>query len=349
MRSQSTRSTAHAIDLDAMATSSGLSTLPVGHGAQIAPAVIVGPQTIGHRAPEFDPTVPAQAPHAAPLRGSADGSGSGPAGAGPAIIDLTDDADPALTARISVVIPAKNEAANLPHVLCRLPDFLHEVILVDGDSDDGTVDVALSLRPDLRVIRQSRRGKGNALAHGFAAVTGDIVVMLDADGSADPAEIERFVRELASGADFAKGSRFVGDGGSSDITPLRRAGNAVLSGLVNALFGARYSDLCYGYNAFWIRCLPHLGLDDVLHAGDEPAWGDGFEIETMINLRVSGSGLVVREVPSFEHPRIYGQSNLRTFRDGFRVLRTILTEHRRNRRRTRESRRAEPLAGMIQG
>ena len=97
---------------------------------------------------------------------------------------------------------------------------------------------------------------------------------------------------------------------------------------VNSLFGTRYSDLCYGYNAFWRRHVPLFGL--TLDSPDEaPVWGDGFEIETLLNLRAATAGLSVTEVPSFEHDRIYGESKLNTFRDGQRVLRTILTERRR--------------------
>src|SRR5918998_4345899 len=88
--------------------------------------------------------------------------------------------------RVSVVIPTLNEAANLPHVFAELPGWLHEVVLVDGFSSDGTVEVARRLRPDVRIVLQERRGKGDAVACGFAAATGDIIVMLDADGSADP-------------------------------------------------------------------------------------------------------------------------------------------------------------------
>ncbi len=134
---------------------------------------------------------------------------------------------PARTAqpRVSVVIPTLNEARNLDHVFAALPAGLHEVILVDGHSVDGTPDVARRLRPDVRVVKQTRTGKGNALACGFAAATGDIIVMIDADGSTDPAEIPRFVEALTSGADFAKGSRFAPGAGSTDITPLRKLGN----------------------------------------------------------------------------------------------------------------------------
>jgi len=149
-----------------------------------------------------------------------------------------------------VVIPALNEAANLAHVLPRIPDAVDEVILVDGRSTDDTVAVALALVPDINIVDQIERGKGNALARGFERSLGDIIVMLDADGSARPEEIPAFVDALLGGADFAKGSRFLKGGGSADITMLRRAGNAVLVRIVNQMFGTRHSDLCYGYNAF---------------------------------------------------------------------------------------------------
>jgi glycosyltransferase involved in cell wall biosynthesis len=230
--------------------------------------------------------------------------------------------------RVSVVIPALNEARNLEHVFGALPTGLHEVIVVDGHSTDGTPEIARQLLPSARVIAQTRKGKGNALACGFAAVTGDIIVMIDADGSTDPGEIPSFVAALTAGADFAKGSRFAPGAGSSDITPLRRLGNRALGMVVNAMFGTRYSDLCYGYNAFWSKHLPAFGLSPD-SPGQRPVWGDGFEIETMLNLRAAKAGLTIAEVPSFEHDRVYGTSNLNTFRDGRRVLRTILAERRR--------------------
>jgi glycosyltransferase involved in cell wall biosynthesis len=220
-----------------------------------------------------------------------------------------------LGVRISVVIPAMNEERNLPHVLARLPGGLHEVIVVDGHSTDGTLDVVRQLRPDARIVSQSGRGKGNALADGFAICTGDVVVTLDADGSADAAEIPRFVAALCCGADFVKGSRFAQGGGSTDITLTRRVGNGALNALVNWLYGTSYTDLCYGYNAFWARCLPYIHVDC-----------DGFEVETLMNVRIAKAGLVIHEVPSHERDRISGTSNLHAVRDGTRVLRTIVHE-----------------------
>lgn len=220
--------------------------------------------------------------------------------------------------RVSVVIPARNEARNLAYVFGRLPDDLHELILVDGHSTDGTAAEARRLRPDVRVIEQQGRGKGDALIAGFAACTGDVIVMVDADGSTDPQEIPRFVAALCAGADFVKGSRYAQGGGSSDLTPTRRIGNTFLCGLVNALYGTHYTDLCYGYNAFWRRCLPYIHLNV-----------PGFEVETLIAVRVARGGLVVHEVPSYERPRLVGSSNLNAIRDGIRILRTIFLERLR--------------------
>jgi glycosyltransferase involved in cell wall biosynthesis len=259
------------------------------------------------------------------------------------VIDLDRRTVTRRTPRVSVVIPTFNEAQNLPHVLQRLPPDVFEVLLVDGWSTDGTVETALSLRPDIRVVAQNRRGKGNALACGFAQVRGDIVVMLDADGSADPQEIPRFVDALLRGADFAKGSRFLAGGGSADLTRTRRWGNRMLNRAVNVLYGTTYSDLCYGYNAFWTRCLPHLALDAAGATRDHKQWGDGFEIETLINTRIAKAGLRAVEVPSFEFERRHGQSNLNTWRDGARVLWALLVE------RCTGSRHSDPTARRPMG
>jgi glycosyltransferase involved in cell wall biosynthesis len=215
--------------------------------------------------------------------------------------------------RISIVMPTLNEGENLPHVLAQMPP-VHELIVVDGNSTDDTIAVAL-LHPRTRVIQQPGRGKGDALRAGCDAATGDIIVMLDADGSTDPNEIPRFVEALLAGADFAKGSRFLPEGGSTDLTPVRRFGAMWLTGIVNILFGTRYTDLCYGYNACW---------RDVVDSLDITA--SGFEVETLMNIRAATAGLRVAEIPSFELSRLNGESHLRVVRDGLRVARTIVRE-----------------------
>jgi glycosyltransferase involved in cell wall biosynthesis len=226
-----------------------------------------------------------------------------------------DSRRPRPTPRVSAVVPTLNEEANLRYVLPLLRRYVDEIIVVDGHSTDDTVGAARNLCPEAQIVLHETRGKGAALRRGFDAASGDIVVMIDADGSNDPREVPRFVGALVSGADFAKGSRFLLGGGTTDMPWYRRLGNKAFVWLVRAFFGQRYSDLCYGYNAFWRDVIDTLSLD-----------GDGFEIETMINVRAARARLRIVEVPSFEAERIHGSSNLQTIRDGWRVLKTILHE-----------------------
>lgn len=216
---------------------------------------------------------------------------------------------------ISVVIPTRNEARNIAWVLERIDPIVDEVIIVDGLSTDDTIAVARAVRPDVVVIDHPVPGKGEAVRAGLNAATGDLVVMLDADGSMDPAELRRFVEELAAGADLVKGSRFLPGGGTTDMTMLRKFGNAVLVRTTNVLLGTAYTELCYGYMAFRRSRVHELELQR-----------PGFEIETEIVVKAHRAGLEVREIPSFESPRRHGYSNLHTFRDGWRVLRTLFLE-----------------------
>jgi glycosyltransferase involved in cell wall biosynthesis len=245
--------------------------------------------------------------------------------AGPATLDedmWSDERRPAPsgerlsgTATVTVVVPAMNEGRNIGWVLSRMPAFVDEVVLVDGRSTDDTVRIARAVRSDIVVVEQPGRGKGDALRTGFAAATGDIIVMIDADGSMDPAEIDRYVTPLLNGYDVVKGSRFLTGGGSTDLTRLRRAGNSALVRMTNALFLIRFTDLCYGFVSFRRDVLPALALT-----------AHGFEIETELILHAVKATLRIAEVPSMESPRRWGLSNLNTFRDGQRVLRTLLRE-----------------------
>lgn len=218
----------------------------------------------------------------------------------------------------SLVIPALNEARNLGWVLAQIPSWVHEVILVDGHSTDATVEMAQACLSGIRVVKQQRPGKGAALRDGFAAATGDVIAMIDADGSMSPAELPRYLHFLEEGYDFVKGSRFVAGGGSFDMTPLRRHGNRGLMTVVQLLYRQRLTDLCYGYMAFHRRFLPYLDLRS-----------DGFDIETEMVLRAIRIGLRIAEVPSLEMPRRSGRSHLNAFGDGLRVLRTAYVERGR--------------------
>jgi glycosyltransferase involved in cell wall biosynthesis len=217
--------------------------------------------------------------------------------------------------RVSVVIPTLNEERNVAWVLERLPELADEVILVDGRSTDRTIEIARQVRPDIRVVLEQQPGKGAALRAGFAAARGDYIVMIDADGSMDPAEIERFVDALHSGCDFVKGSRFATGGGTVDMSRIRKLGNDALRTAVNVLYRTNFTDLCYGFIGFRRERLGALRLGS-----------QGFEIETEMIVRAVIASLRITEVASFEAERRYGESNLSAWRDGRRALRTLLRE-----------------------
>ncbi len=218
---------------------------------------------------------------------------------------------------VSLVIPVRNEARNVGWVLEQIADDVDEIILVDGNSTDVTLITARRCRPDVRVVPQQGAGKGSALRTGFLAATGDVIVMMDADGSMSPQEIRHYLHFLANGYDFVKGSRFISGGGSLDITPFRGLGNWFLLTVFNTAYDAHLTDLCYGFCAFHRRYLEHLHLS-----------ATGFEIEAEMTVRAMQAGLRIAEVPSLELPRRSGTSNLHAIRDGIRVLRTVLRHHR---------------------
>ncbi len=217
--------------------------------------------------------------------------------------------------KVSIIVPALNEAENLPHVLPKIPTWVHEVILIPGPSTDGTADVARQIMPSIRIVEQEGKGKGAALRSGVKAATGDILVFIDADGSTDPTEISAFVGALLTGADFAKGSRFLQGAGTIDMPFYRALGNGALTLLTNILFGTRYSDITYGYNAVWKHHIDSLALEI-----------NGWACEIVSNIRVARDGLRVVEVASFEHRRIAGEAKLATFNAGWAILRAILRE-----------------------
>lgn len=221
------------------------------------------------------------------------------------------------THSITIIIPTLNEAKNLPHVLPMISDLpgIKELILVDGSSTDDTVKVAQELSPGIKVIFQDGKGKGNAMKHGWKHASGDIVVTLDADGSINPQEIPQLIEPLLRGYHFTKGSRFLPGGGTVDMPLHRRIGNQVFTTMSNILFGTKYTDLVYGFHAFWREILESIDIES-----------DSFAIDTELYIKVKKAGLKVAEVPSFEARRVYGSGNLRSLKDGWRILKTILKE-----------------------
>ncbi|HEY7486979.1 MAG TPA: glycosyltransferase family 2 protein [Streptosporangiaceae bacterium] len=213
---------------------------------------------------------------------------------------------------VTAVIPTLNEAENLRWLLPRLTE-VDEVVIVDGQSTDGTADVARLLRPDAIIISEPPSGKGTAMRTGMAVASCDVIIMLDADGSMDPVEFDSFLALIVRGFDFVKGSRYACGGGSDDLTGLRSVGNKWLTKTANVLYRTKWSDLCYGFVAMRRSAVHQLELEST-----------GFEIETEMCVNAVRAGLRMAEVASHESDRRFGVSNLNTFRDGWRVLKTMV-------------------------
>jgi glycosyltransferase involved in cell wall biosynthesis len=217
---------------------------------------------------------------------------------------------------VSVVIPTINECQNIKEVIPKLPDFIDEIIIVDGCSTDGTVEEVIKYRKDAKIVIEKMKGKGVALRRGFENASGDLIIMMDADGSHDPGELHSLMVPVLNGYDVTKASRILPGGGSDDFTPFRRFGNKMFVTMVNTLYGSHYTDLCYGYRAFKKDALAKILIKS-----------DGFEVETEQSILMLKAGLKIKEVPSFEARRKHGNSGLNSFRDGWKILKIIVGEY----------------------
>lgn len=207
--------------------------------------------------------------------------------------------------KISVIVCTLNEADNLPHVLPKIPDWIDEVILVDGHSTDSTVEVTQKLRPDIKVLYQPGKGKGDALKYGVRQASGDIIVTLDADGETPPEDIYRFIEPLLNSHDFAKGSR-LSRGKPTRMPRYRWFGNKILALTFNVLYGSRYTDICSGYNAFWKHAFLKIPLSY-----------DTFQMEQQLLARAYKLGFRIKEVAYDTEGRIGGASKTSGIKQGF--------------------------------
>lgn len=217
---------------------------------------------------------------------------------------------------VTLIVPTWNEERNLPYLLERIPrNIVDELLIVDRPSTDKSMKIVKKYFPKASIYVQQGKGKGKALELGFNKAKGHYIAMIDADGSMDPGELKLYLESLHNGNDVVKGSRFMAGGGSEDFSLIREFGDWFFTKMVNILYNAKYTDLCYGYMAFKKSALKNMRFHS-----------KGFVIETELDIRLLKRGLKVDEVPSFERKRLFGDSHLVTFRDGFGILVEIISE-----------------------
>ena len=197
--------------------------------------------------------------------------------------------------RIGVVVPALNEARELPRVLRAIPASVSAVYVVDDGSTDDTYSAARSVPdPRIRVLRHERNGGlGTAMRTGYRASIDDgcdVIVKLDADGQMDPAEIERLVLPISLGlAEYVKGNRFRHAARLGDMPGTRRFGNVMLSLLTKVASGYWHVfDSQCGFTAVLAHTLEAAGIDGI---------ADDYFFENDMLVRLSGVGARVVDVP----------------------------------------------------
>lgn len=199
---------------------------------------------------------------------------------------------------VSLIIPALNEADCLPSLLQEVPHaLLHETIVVDNGSTDGTAAVARAA--GAQVVSEVRRGYGYACAAGVAAATGNILVFMDGDGSFVPTELPRLVEPLAAGrADLVLGTRLRGGMSAGAMPPHQRFGNQLVAWLVRRFYGVELTDLG-PFRAIHRELLEQLQMQECTY---------GWPIEMMVKTARRHARLL--EVPVTYRPRLAGQSKV---------------------------------------
>jgi len=221
---------------------------------------------------------------------------------------------------VSFVLPCLNEAETLERCILaaqRCIDehgYTGEVVVADNGSDDGSCEIAV--RNGARVVLAEEPGYGSALMAGFEAARGEIVIMGDADFSYDFEQGHRFVERMREGYDLVMGSRFRGEIQPGAMPPLHRwLGNPVLSAIGRVLFRTSVSDFHCGLRALRRDAYERLHLRTT-----------GMEFASEMVVKATVLGLRIAEVPVTLRPD--GRSrppHLRTWRDGWRHLRFLLT------------------------
>jgi glycosyltransferase involved in cell wall biosynthesis len=212
--------------------------------------------------------------------------------------------------KISVIIPTYNEAGSIAKTIKEMPEGIIDEIVVVDLSTDGTFEIAQKL--GCKVFKQRGMGFGSAFREGVEHSSGDIVILMDADGSHNPKDIPKLIKRINEGYDCVLASRYTIESHSEDDTLLRSFGNWMITNLVNFLFRVNTTDSLFLYTALRRKAYNKLKLES-----------DGFEYCIEFLVKAYTYKLKLSEVPSIERARFAGRTKVNDLKHGYILIKSI--------------------------
>lgn len=224
----------------------------------------------------------------------------------------------------TLFIPALNEIDGLKAIMPKIDNsWVDQILIVDGNSNDGTVEYAESQGYDIHV--QTQKGLRNAYIEGFSKIRGDIVITFSPDGNCIPDFIPKLIEEMNKGYDMVIASRYKDDAKSDDDDLLTAFGNKMFNIVFGLLHGFPYTDCMGIYRAYRTHYFYDLGIDKEESYRVEKLLRTRIGIEPLLSVRAAKMKLKIGEIPADEPPRIYGARKLQIFRwGGAFMIQTIL-------------------------
>lgn len=228
--------------------------------------------------------------------------------------------------KISLFIPVLNEIEGLKHFLPQIPKGLfHQILIVDGNSKDGTVEWAKS--EGYQVIVQKRKGLRRAYTEGWPHLTGDYVVTFSPDGNCRVEDLLPLVEKLQTqNFDMVIASRYAKGSGSGDDDMITGFGNWMFTTLINFFFKGHYTDVMTIYRGYKTHLHYTLDLHKDFSYWQEKVFATVVGLEPLLSIRAAKSKLKVGEIPSFEPPRMFGVRKLQIIRWGSAHVLQVLWE-----------------------
>lgn len=205
--------------------------------------------------------------------------------------------------KVSLVVPTLNEIVGMREIMPRVDrKLLHQVIVVDGGSTDGTVEYAREL--GCEVYLQKERGIRLGLVEVYPKITGDIIITFSPDGNSVPEEIPPLIEKMKQGYDMVIVSRYLGDARSYDDTFISRLGNYAFTKIINFLFGFHYTDALVMFRAYKREVPEKLGIIKRRAGWYEKFIGMYISWEPQLSVRCAKRRLKITEIPGDEPLRV---------------------------------------------